>query len=494
MRIPFFAFFLFLSAGAFCQDLSGIWTGIIDQPGSGFKLNLEITSKDGALSGTCQMTDAEGNYVLEKFSGTVVKEAVQINETDVIDSTWPVNKPYFFWCVKQFTGNFIIEQRGDKISITGTWTSNKGYPRQTGVDPKYYTQGFCSSGNFYISKPYKAQPRPADLVSANINNAKKTSSSVPVNAAITKPLGVPGPGQIPAIVQPITSLNPNKPVLQPVQLIGVQIKTVKTPVVTVEKPTPQKIVVTDGYYHKTVINKHAPALAALRETDVLYAKRVWRDLDVREKLNNYLASPKVRLIDVLVDAIEAGTIVAYDPNPAKNDPNGDSFGNPLTPEKAKLRLADSVLIDKFDKEGNKVSSTLRPGEFNPDSVLRFRIKEDWLFDKQRGVFEPRIVGLAPLRKVRIANVETDYQPIFWIYFQDARKVLAKHQVANNRNDAAGLTFDDVFMKRLFTSYIVKVSNRADERIKDYKHGIDQLYESEKFKKALRDWELNLWQY
>ena len=58
-------------------------------------------------------------------------------------------------------------------------------------------------------------------------------------------------------------------------------------------------------------------------------------------------------------------------------------------------------------------------------------------------------------------------------------MLAKHQVANHSNDAAGLTFDDIFMKRLFTSYIVKVSNPADERIKDYKQGIDQLYESEK---------------
>ena len=83
-------------------------------------------------------------------------------------------------------------------------------------------------------------------------------------------------------------------------------------------------------------------------------------LDVREKFNNYLASPKARLIDVLVDAVESGQIAAYDPNPAKNDPNGDSFGNRLTAEKAKLRLADSVLIDKFDKDGNKVSSTLKP--------------------------------------------------------------------------------------------------------------------------------------
>jgi hypothetical protein len=50
------------------------------------------------------------------------------------------------------------------------------------------------------------------------------------------------------------------------------------------------------------------------------------------------------------------------------------------------------------------------------------------------------------------------------------------------------------MKRIFTSYIVKVSNDRNDRIKDYAQGIDKLYESEKVKKQLMDWEINLWQY
>ena len=491
MRFCLVSVFILFSINAFSQDLSGKWIGIIDQPGAGFKLELELFNKDGVINGISRMTDPDGNYVLEKFYGTVEKETLHINETDVIESTWPVNKPYFFWCVKQLSGNYIIEPRGDKIAITGTWTSNKGYPRQTGVDPKYYSPGFCSSGNFYISKPYKPDPKPADLLSASpkvvVDNSKNLQSSIPVNSSIAKRLAV-SQTEVPVTEKKTANVNVNTTIATP-HIVSNPIKNIVT-----DKPTPQKIAVVDGYYKKTVSEKRAPALANLREADVIYAKRVWRDIDVREKFNNYLASPKSRLIDVLVDAVNEGKISAYDPNPATNDPNGDSFGNRLSIEKARLRLADSVLIDKFDKDGNKVSSKLQLGEFNPDSVLRFRIKEDWLFDKQRGVFEPRIVGLAPMRKVKIANVETDYQPIFWIYFPEVRDVLAKKQVTNNRNDAAGLTFDDVFMKRLFTSFIVKVSNPNDERIKDYKQGIDQLYESEKFKKALRDWELNLWQY
>ena len=47
---------------------------------------------------------------------------------------------------------------------------------------------------------------------------------------------------------------------------------------------------------------------------------------------------------------------------------------------------------------------------------------------------------------------------------------------------------------MFVSYIVKESNAKDERIKDYADGVDRLYESERIKKTLMDWELNLWSY
>ena len=52
----------------------------------------------------------------------------------------------------------------------------------------------------------------------------------------------------------------------------------------------------------------------------------------------------------------------------------------------------------------------------------------------------------------------------------------------------------MFMKRIFTSYIVKQSNDKDERIKDYATGYRQAIRSGADQKNLMDWELNLWQY
>lgn len=251
----------------------------------------------------------------------------------------------------------------------------------------------------------------------------------------------------------------------------------------------------DGYYKKTnILSARVTPYAFVREADVVYAKRIWREIDLREKMNQYLASPKARLIDVLLTAINNGELTAYDAtNDPKNDPDGDSFATPLSPAQAMAKLVDSSIVEKQDINGNSVRTKV-PGILNPDSIVKFRIKEDWIFDKQRSVFEPRIIGIAPMTKPAAGDVSTDYQPAFWIYFPDARPILAVKEVVIKNNDATGLSFDDVFMKRMFASYIVKVSNDKDERIRDYAQGIDRLYESEKVKKSLMDWELNLWQY
>lgn len=251
----------------------------------------------------------------------------------------------------------------------------------------------------------------------------------------------------------------------------------------------------DGYYQKTnILSAKVSPYASLRESDVMFRKRVWREIDLREKVNMIFASPKSRLITILTDAILAGELTAYDASSTKDDVNGDEFSVVLKPEEAMSKFADSVLVPIFDKDGNQTGTVVKPGEFNPDSIVKFRIKEDWIFDKQRSVFEPRIVGIAPMIKISAAGQSFDEQPAFWIYFPEARHLLVTKAVVNRNNDATGLSYDDIFMKRVFASYIVKESNPEDLRIKDYAVGIDKLYESERVKKDLMDFEHDLWSF
>ncbi len=277
----------------------------------------------------------------------------------------------------------------------------------------------------------------------------------------------------------------------PVQQPSVTDTTHKTPTMPL-KPFERPL---DGYYKKTnILSAKVTPYASMREADVVFQKRIWEEFDLREKQNTYLASPKARLIDVLMDAIMAGELTAYDPSPTKEDVNGDEFSKPMKPAEAKAKLSDSSLVTKRDKDNNIISSSMQANDYVGDSIVRFRIKEDYYFDKQRSVYEVRIIGIAPLFKPKGAASTSDYIVAFWIYFPEARQVFTTKEVAQKDNDATGLSFDDVFMKRLFASYIVKQSNNKDERIRDYAQGIDRLYESQRIKKQLMDWELDLWQY
>jgi len=296
-----------------------------------------------------------------------------------------------------------------------------------------------------------------------------------------------------------------------------------TPIAAEEPPV-------DGYYVKSdILDREVVPYSVIRPTDVAYVKRVWREFDVREKMNTLYASPKSRLIDVIMEAVLAGELTAYDPTPTDEDPTGDSFKTRLAPDQVLGRFgSDSTLVEEYDEDGNVIASHFESAAFNPDDVVRFRIKEDWIFDKQRSVFEPRIIGIAPLVTPKIdeitggtittdelgseeaealadipgldtgmdgGSISADAYPAFWIYFPEARHIFVNKEVTSRQNDATGLSYDDVFIKRLFASYIVKQSNPEDLRIRDYiDNGVDRLNEADRIKKGLVDFEQDLWSY
>jgi gliding motility associated protien GldN len=192
-----------------------------------------------------------------------------------------------------------------------------------------------------------------------------------------------------------------------------------------------------------------------------------------------------------MDALKEGTITAYDASSTT-----DEFLVPLTYQEIMNRLerVDSVPMQKpyppYDWYDTVISV-----KFNPSDVKRFRIKEDWFFDKQRSVMEVRILGICPVRdNFDEKGLFRAYDPLFWIYFPEARPVFAKAEVFNRNNSSARKTYDDIFWKRMFTSYVYKEDNVYDRRISDYSTGVDALMEAERVKNDLFTFEHNLWEF
>jgi hypothetical protein len=73
--------------------------------------------------------------------------------------------------------------------------------------------------------------------------------------------------------------------------------------------------------------------------------------------------------------------------------------------------------------------------------------------------------------------------------------MAKNEVFNAQNTARNLSFDDVFLKRKFNSYIVKEENIYNNReIAKYLGSKDAMLESQRIENSIFDYEQNLWEY
>jgi len=255
----------------------------------------------------------------------------------------------------------------------------------------------------------------------------------------------------------------------------------------------------DGPYVPEHLDKRKPIpYTHLREADVMWSKRVWRVIDLREKINLPLYYPEEEdikdrqsLWKVIKMGLESGELTAYD-KPVFDDEF--QYEMPISQIKAVLNSIDTQIVQNINT-GNW-DTVYVPVAITTDKVKRYWVKEDWFFDKQRSVMDVRIMGISPLIEVidKSTGDFRSYKPLFWLYFPQCRPFFARYEVFNRHNDSERRTFDDIFEKRQFESYIYKESNVYNRVIMQYASQIDCLLESDRIKEEVFEVEHDMWHF
>lgn len=238
----------------------------------------------------------------------------------------------------------------------------------------------------------------------------------------------------------------------------------------------------------------------IREDDAIFKQRIWRVIDAREKMN--LAFKNTMETDngsqlffaILYKAVADGNIVAFE---------DERFTTPYTKEKFKESFSGGTdTSDVLDLDGETViRREVRTREFPVDSVYRFQIKEEVLFDKEASKLVTRILGIAPMGPQILPNgkvLDGPPKTYFWIYYPDIRATLAKFEVYNPKNFGNRMTWEDLFEQRFYSSYITKTTmdNPYNQTLAD-KHGKNKLFmllEGEAVKEKIFNYEQDLWAY
>ncbi len=227
----------------------------------------------------------------------------------------------------------------------------------------------------------------------------------------------------------------------------------------------------------------------VREADVPWEKRMWRVIDLREKINAPFTYPLQPLIQILIDAAANGELTVF---------RKDDFKEPLPMEDLEQQLYRIDTTRVVDPETYEETIKVTRSDFNPEDVKRFRIKEIWFFDKEVSRMRNRILGVSPIKDIYDDNtgVFKREEPMFWVYFPAARDYLANFPVFNSENDTAPLSWADYFDIRRFSSFVVKETNVRDYRLKDRwpDDRLEQLYESDRIKADLFNFEHDFWSY
>ena len=251
------------------------------------------------------------------------------------------------------------------------------------------------------------------------------------------------------------------------------------------------------------------------DKDILWTKVVYEFIDLNERLNFPLLFPvndtkyddtRKSLWRIIRENIENGKISEV------YDSNNDNFT-----EASRIIGKDSTDLEANIYKNYNISDIYKskyvPESFVPREIASsadifgYVIKGVWYFDKIHAELRYRLLAIQPYGtdlKTSVDGEETE-TGYFWIWYPSIREILDDHLVFNDKNNNNRVSFDELLINRRFSSYIYKYDNvYGDREIRDYIRQRDNesyaqwqtriVMESERIKKEILDFEIDMWGY
>lgn len=253
----------------------------------------------------------------------------------------------------------------------------------------------------------------------------------------------------------------------------------------------------------------------VNEKDILKAVYVWELIDLNDKINqpfyynnteSFSAQNKSLYTVLLQSALNGDFKEVYDDENFTTRLDKEGIVRKLRYEK----LADEAL-DIIESGRPLTEDEIRRYtdvfETTNDKVRMIKMMGMWFIDRRDGELKYRPLGIAAMgpdptmaaQRVNGIPLEgaDELVDLFWIFYPDAREVLANNLAYNRKNSSAEQSFDDLLNYRKYTSVIYKSSaGLGDGSIKDYipQNADQQIEESNKIKGEILEMENEMWNY